>query len=247
MAGLRNALGTLAGTSGGNTAAKRFAQAAVVPPQLRALLANPRSRPAGEQAVRYNVFAEEGISRRRVDLPSALATCLQPAEQAMTQFRRAGVVPVPAVQKQRKAVASYFRKAVTGNPRIMRFALEKLVAPRDRGAVIFVDFIGGSIVEVLVDVDYKIDTIEAMKLLLFRYLSKATPLTTFATRYRTSTAENDLLYNATKLELRCKNILDRKRCEHNGRGDEHTLPPSDERARWREAWVSEFEENPATE
>lgn len=141
-------------------------------------------------------------------MPKDLAERLQRAETAMARFQRDQVTNRPP-RRERKAAALYFKRQVTGNPRMMRFELEKLVAPLDRGAIIFVDFIGGSVVEVLVDVDYEVDVVEAMRLLRFRHMKKATPLSNFATKFRTSTAENDLLYNSSKLLQRCKNILDR--------------------------------------
>lgn len=73
-------------------------------------------------------------------------------------------------------VALYYKRQVRGNPHIMRFELEKL----DRGAVVFVEFIGSSVVEVLTDSDYKFDVIEAMRLLKFLYIPKATPIPTVA-------------------------------------------------------------------
>lgn len=77
----------------------------------------------------------------------------------------------------------------------------------DRGAVLFVDFIGKSVIEVLIDDEYRVDVLEAMRYLRYRHMPKATLLTGFATLYQSSTAPNDLLFNSTKLILRTERIL----------------------------------------
>lgn len=189
---LRNAVSTLGDG----------AQRTLKTPLSFAQAAAARGTVGANPPARWNQLAVQGGSRRRAMLPDELKACLERGEQRMARFHRTA----PA-QRTRKVIVVYFKRQVVGNPRLMRFKIERLVAPIDRGAVVFVDFIGQSVVEVLLDTEYKVDVLEALRLLKYRHIRKATLLTGSAIKYKHLSPANYLLFNSAKLLTRTENIL----------------------------------------
>lgn len=178
--------------------------------QAAAIVAPMQADRQNAKAIRWSTLAAKGASRKRTDLPPELKQRLEQATKDLAQFHRA---PAQSVQRtlnrERKVVALYFKKFVQGNPRHMKIMLQGLITPLDRGAIICVDFIGRSIVEILVDGSYKQDVIEALRLCEYRYMSKATPFWNFATKFKDTAAANEMLFNNTKLVDRTTNLLNR--------------------------------------
>lgn len=101
----------------------------------------------------------------------------------------------------------YFKKLVQSNPRLLKVKLQGLIVPLDRGAIVCVHFIGRSVVEILVDVAYKQDVIEALRLCHYRYMSKATPFWNFAAKHKDASPANDMLFINSKLVTQTTNLL----------------------------------------
>lgn len=124
-------------------------------------------------------------ARRRVTFHPELVARLKAADVQMAAFKRAEQREAAArhpAYRRRDTEALYFENVKRGNARELHFLLQDLVAPDDREAVMFVDFVGGNVAEVLIDAAYKQDTIIAMKQYNFRYLPRASPLADFLTR-----------------------------------------------------------------
>lgn len=109
----------------------------------------------------------------------------------------------------RRLKALYFTDFEKKPAREMREAAQMLLEPEDKGVVPFIDFIGSSVIEILVDARYERAAVTALKMLEWRFLRGCSPLVGFAAKYRSESRANRMLYNATRLRNRCENILGR--------------------------------------
>lgn len=138
-----------------------------------------RNTRATQAPTRHWVMAVKGgMHKQRNTLHPDLVARLDAAESKMAAFRRsAEEQPQPGrIDKKRSVEALYFKNCKRGNAREFRFLIQDLVCPEDKEAILFVDFLGANVVEVLVDIQYKDETIAALRQYRFRYMPKATPL-----------------------------------------------------------------------
>lgn len=153
-----------------------------------------------------------GIPEKITDLPEELQIRLQRVSGRTAAYRRHKVrQEIRKDPNSRRYVAMYFRDVHYGKgPRVLKQYLQDLVGPLDRDAIVFVDFIGGLVAEVLVDETYSQDVATAMWFDGgFSVIKDGNPLRGFATRYKATSEENDILYNATKMLQRIERLLSR--------------------------------------
>lgn len=92
----------------------------------------------------------------------------------------------------------------------MRLELQRVITPKDRDTILFVDFIGNSVMEVLVDRTYITDVVEASSQYGCVCKTNANPFSSFATRCKSSNKFNTEYVNARYLHDRLSKILRRR-------------------------------------
>lgn len=127
------------------------------------------------------------LSDNRNKLPPELQRRLELAAQTLTSSRNKA--PRDGIQNtvSRKYKALYFTDFEKQPARAMREGAQQLLEPEDKGVVAFVDFIGASVVEILVDEKYEKVAATALTLLEWTHRKGRSPLVGFATKYRSET------------------------------------------------------------
>lgn len=170
---------------------------------------SPTSTRVQAQGARWHTVARGGRGVRRIDLPIVLQERLERTESLMSAFKRQGMSRqgMTALAAGRKPVCLYFSNVNAGNPLRLKRALQELVCPLDREAIMFVCYIGRNVIELLVDEQYKMDTVAALTQEEMEWEENANPLTSFGTKFRSENASNVRMVNAYYLLKRTESLL----------------------------------------